>query len=220
MGRLSPANQKEGASSSSSGAVAANALVQKNTPKYPTAPLRSKPNFFGASTLEEELEEIEIDLTRRCGLRMLQAECKRDTLSGLFASQLVRIPKKIQEMKVREFALKYGGSMSSVLEHERKKVAGLLHNQNRNDENEITGTALKKSATKARSRIHQVASARTLRKQEPKINNIVPSTPVTKPNFSVPGSSVIAKRTPHGGMLCRYAKIIRAMKRLTFFCLQ
>jgi len=122
-------------------------------------------------------------------MRILQAETRRDALLGLFGSSLVRIPKRIQEMNVREFAANYGGSVQLVIEHEKKRAQGTL----------LLGetATMKKSAVKsaAKSKISAVAAQRTLQK------NQIMATPLQTRSQSsavVPGSTVRARQTPHG----------------------
>lgn len=156
-------------------------------PKANTAPTRAKPNIFGPQTLEEELTELEQELRRRCELKMLHAEIKRDSILGVLSAQLVRIPKKIQEMNVRDFASRYGGSIAMVFEHEKKRVLAT-------GSDDHGGTQVRKSARKnaARSKIQQIASARTMKKGEVAFSSGLTTTTTST---SVPASAVKASNT-------------------------
>jgi hypothetical protein len=81
---------------------------------------------MATTTTTNETAAQEIELKRRCNLRVMHAETRRDALLGMFSSSLIRIPKRIQEMNVREFAENFKGSVQLVIDHERKRTQGTL----------------------------------------------------------------------------------------------
>ena len=145
----------------------------------------------------------ELELNRRVNLRILQAESKRDALFGLISSSLVRIPKRIQDMNVREFAAHFGGSVQLVLDHEKKRMQGTLTTAEASTLRKAPPPPFKAAAVKsaAKAKIREVARQGTLKKSAFGAGKEVLATPMTLRNRNVPavpGSAVHARQTPHG----------------------
>jgi hypothetical protein len=164
-------------------------VIQAGLKKGATAPTRKAENLF-EPTIEEALEQLGFEIIRRNEMHILLAETKIDLIRGTFAAEMVRIPKRIQDMKVREFAATYKGSIAMVLEHEKRKMV-MLNNStnngndeqvNNNNNHDIPGTISRKSARKnpAKMKISEIAS-RTLRKGGNNNNNTISATPHRPP---------------------------------------
>jgi len=71
------------------------------------------------------LEDLDVEMRSRCRLIEFEAERQADAVKNAFSSELIKLPKSIRNMSVREFYQKYNGDISLVLEEEKREVLGM-----------------------------------------------------------------------------------------------
>jgi hypothetical protein len=68
------------------------------------------------------LQDLDVEIESRCALLEFDGLRRADELRNAFSNELIKLPKSIRAMPVREFVDKYGGDLSLVLEQDRQKV--------------------------------------------------------------------------------------------------
>ncbi|GBG29835.1 Borealin [Hondaea fermentalgiana] len=89
--------------------------------KAGTAPLKKKAAMHETDATAF-LEDLEVEFRSRCKMIEFDAERQADSVRSAYSSEIIKLPKNIRAMNVREFCEKHGGQISSVLEQDRKRI--------------------------------------------------------------------------------------------------
>lgn len=90
--------------------------------KAGTAPLKKKAAFSDEHDVTAFLEDLDVEVRSRCHMLEFEAERQADAVRNAYSNELIKLPKNIRSMNVREFCETYAGEISLVLERDRKMV--------------------------------------------------------------------------------------------------
>mmetsp|Transcript_4006 Transcript_4006/g.7703 ORF Transcript_4006/g.7703 Transcript_4006/m.7703 type:complete len:291 (-) Transcript_4006:368-1240(-) len=90
--------------------------------KAGTVPIQKKARSSQDDDITAFLEDMDVELNSRCRMINLEAGRRTDELRDTYSREIIRLPKAIRNMSVREFCEKYGGKINQVLEEERQRV--------------------------------------------------------------------------------------------------
>mmetsp|Transcript_8185 Transcript_8185/g.9855 ORF Transcript_8185/g.9855 Transcript_8185/m.9855 type:complete len:221 (+) Transcript_8185:190-852(+) len=138
--------------------------------KAGTAVLRRRKD--DPTSLEHFLEDLAVEINSKCETIKWKADAACDMIKNAYANEIFKLPKNIRSMNVREFESKFGGDISLVIEHDRKKICESL-----NVKQGSNATVARSTRSKSRFQNGTVRRSNRLRSAVPAMNPLLPKTP-------------------------------------------
>uniref|UniRef100_A0A7S3LGU9 Borealin N-terminal domain-containing protein n=1 Tax=Aplanochytrium stocchinoi TaxID=215587 RepID=A0A7S3LGU9_9STRA len=163
-------------------------VLRTNKKKAGTAPLalKKKKSALDELNIENFLEDLSVEIQSKCETIKWKADAMCDMIKNAYANEIFKLPKNIRAMNVGEFESKFGGDISLVVEHDRKKVCESLNVP------EEVGTIARSTRTRTRMQTRLATQQGTIRRgtrvprggrnqngvlQTPHLNPLLPKTP-------------------------------------------
>ena len=138
-------------------------------------------------TLADELVDLELELQKKILEAKIKAENSVEKLNGYLQQALMKLPKDVKSMNVREYMEKYGGNLSNFAKASERRI----------DTGKRRSAAMRTISKLAKERKRDENSGML---QETSVN-VVPSTPVSSIRLGPGFLSVKTRKTPGGGVV-------------------
>jgi hypothetical protein len=144
-------------------------------------------SVFMPETLADELVDLELELQKKVLEAKIKAENSVEKLTGYLQQALMKLPKDVKSMNVREYVEKYGGNLSNFAKDSSRRI----------DTGKRRSAAMKTISKFAKERKRDENSGSL----QDTSATLIPSTPVSSVRLGPGFLSVKTRKTPGGGLV-------------------